>query len=421
MGQLGPEPEPGAAGPGALLLTGASLANGRTVDVRLSGDRIEAVGTAGSLRAAERLDLTGYLLLPAPAEPHAHLDEALTARSGTSAPTAPGGPDAPGTPDEEDLRRRITEAALTHLGYGSTVVRTHVLVSPATGLTRLEAALQAARDLRGLMQLQVTAMPDRLTDLRGREERALLREAARAGAHALGGHLVPSPSPSVPPSPEECLAALLDLSGSCGLPLDLHVDAAALPSTPPTGLPPRSVLTLAGTAGTAGTGTGTLLDTLLGARPGAGFGVVVLPQGGCCAAPGGFDADSARRLAESGLPFAAGSGALRDATRPVGRADPIEAAFLLAASTGLSAHAAYDAIGRGARAVLGLPDSAVEPGRPADLLALRGDTLTAALSGGHSRVVLHAGRVVSRTSAVREYADTTTAAVPRQVRPLGPA
>ncbi|MBB1253609.1 hydrolase, partial [Streptomyces sp. OF3] len=53
-----------------LLLCGARLADGRTVDVRLAGARIEAVGTAGSLRQSadhpgSRVDLDGYLLLPA--------------------------------------------------------------------------------------------------------------------------------------------------------------------------------------------------------------------------------------------------------------------------------------------------------------------------------------------------------------------
>src|SRR5687768_14351386 len=64
-----------------LLLAGARLTDGRTVDVRLSGGRIQAVGTAGSLPspALSRVDLSGYLLLPAPAEPHAHGDTALTA------------------------------------------------------------------------------------------------------------------------------------------------------------------------------------------------------------------------------------------------------------------------------------------------------------------------------------------------------
>lgn len=62
-----------------LLLGGARLADGRLVDVRIAGRRIEAVGTAGSLTTrGKRLDLRGHLLLPAPAEPHAHADTALT-------------------------------------------------------------------------------------------------------------------------------------------------------------------------------------------------------------------------------------------------------------------------------------------------------------------------------------------------------
>ncbi|MYR21171.1 hydrolase, partial [Streptomyces sp. SID6137] len=50
---------------GGLLLCGARLTDGRTVDVRLGGGRIEAVGTAGSLAqgparaGAQRVDLTG--------------------------------------------------------------------------------------------------------------------------------------------------------------------------------------------------------------------------------------------------------------------------------------------------------------------------------------------------------------------------
>src|SRR5207244_11968397 len=64
---------------GGLLLAGVTLADGRVADVRLRGGSIEAVGPAGRLApAVERVDLSGYLPLPAPAEPHAHLDKALT-------------------------------------------------------------------------------------------------------------------------------------------------------------------------------------------------------------------------------------------------------------------------------------------------------------------------------------------------------
>src|SRR6478735_7331085 len=79
-----------------LLLGGARLADGRLVDVRIAGRRIEAVGTAGSLTTrGTRLDLRGHLLLPAPAEPHAHADTALT-----------GPPGGPPSHRAEDVRRR---------------------------------------------------------------------------------------------------------------------------------------------------------------------------------------------------------------------------------------------------------------------------------------------------------------------------
>jgi len=62
----------------------------------------------------------------------------------------------------------------------------------------------------------------------------------------------------------------------------------------------------------------------------------------------------------------------------------------------------------------------VEAGFPAELLAVRGDDLAGALSLAYSRIVVHRGRVVARTSAVREYLDSGAAAaalgLPRQGR-----
>ena len=71
-------------------LLGGTLADGRVVDVTLQGDRVASVTPARSAHPAadgtrdapprgdDVLDLRGYLLLPAPAEPHAHLDKALS-------------------------------------------------------------------------------------------------------------------------------------------------------------------------------------------------------------------------------------------------------------------------------------------------------------------------------------------------------
>ncbi|SCE30043.1 cytosine deaminase, partial [Streptomyces sp. PalvLS-984] len=110
----------------------------------------------------------------------------------------------------------------------------------------------------------------------------------------------------------------------------------------------------------------------------------------------------------AGVRLAAGSGALRDPTRPVGRGDPLEAAYLLAAQHGLDAAAAYETVSATARAAMGLPGVRVEAGSPAELLAVRGDDLPGALSLAYSRIVVHRGRVVARTGAVREYRDPGT-------------
>ncbi|MYT41373.1 hydrolase, partial [Streptomyces sp. SID5471] len=114
---------------------------------------------------------------------------------------------------------------------------------------------------------------------------------------------------------------------------------------------------------------------------------------------------------------AAGSGALRDAANPVGRGDPLEAAYLLASLGEASPGAAYEMVGTAARATLGLPEVRVEAGFPAELLAVRGDSLAGVLSLAYSRIVVHKGRVVARTSAVREYCDSAAVValeLPRQ-------
>ncbi len=447
-----PQPnQPGRAddrggGPGpapALLLTGARLRDGRAVDVRLGDGRIEAVGTAGSLGggppppdaeaargaggsvpfpphaqnaqhgAAVRVDLTGYLLLPAPAEPHAHLDTALTA-----------GPAGPPSDDVQNVQRRVTEAALLQLGHGVTALRTHVRIGDVQGLAALEAVLRARRSLRGLVELTAVAMPRLLTGAAGGDGLAMLREAVKMGADVVGG------CPDLDPDPIGYAESALGVAEEFGCPVDLHTDAteparlarlAALAG----GLRPG--VTLSGCAGLAALRP-EALRRAAGQLAAAGASVVCLPQGGC-GAPGsrgvpGPGPGVFRVLRAAGVRVTAGSGALRDAANPVGRGDPLEAAFLLASHGECGPRAAYDAVTGRAREVLGLPEVRVEAGFPAELLAVRGPGLDAVLSLAYSRIVIHRGRVVSRTSAVREYADCETTAaldLPRQSRNDGGA
>ncbi|MFE2760104.1 amidohydrolase family protein [Streptomyces halstedii] len=388
-----------AAGPApsTLLLSGVRLSDGRAADVRIGGRRIEAVGAPGSLGTrGTRLDLRGYLLLPAPAEPHAHSDTALTAS-----------PEHSGAHTTDDVRRRATEAALLQLSHGATALRAQVRVTTGTGLAPLDAVLEAGRSLRGLMDLTVVAVAGPLTGRAGADGLALLRDAVDRGADVVGGR------PDLDPDPGGHAEAVLGLAAGHGLPVDLHTDADD----------PALLARFAAMAGEFGPGVslgpcGGLSrlpeDTAAAAADrlaAAGVTVVCLPQGGC-AGSRLRDAAPAGLLRAAGVRLAAGSGALRDATRPVGRGDPLEAAYLLAAQHGLDAAAAYEAVSATARAAMGLPGVRVEAGSPAELLAVRGDDLPGALSLAYSRIVVHCGRVVARTGAVREYRDPGTGSAP---------
>ncbi|MFB6716741.1 MULTISPECIES: amidohydrolase family protein [unclassified Streptomyces] len=401
---------PDTAETGTLVLCGARLTDGRVVDVRLGGGRIEAVGTAGSLTApGPRVDLRGHLLLPAPAEPHAHSDTALTA-GGT-------GPDTPGPVSHrpEDIQRRATEAALLQLGHGATALRAHVRIGSVQGLASLEAVLRARDSLRGLAELTPVAVPRLLTGVAGADNLAMLREAVKMGVGAVGG------CPDLDPDPAGYVEAVLEIAAEQGCPVDLHTD----------GDDPARLGRLAAMSGGLRPGVSigpcaglSLLPSQSSARAAdqlaaAGVTVICLPQGGCSGVEGRGTAP-VRLLRAAGVRVAAGSGALRDVANPVGRGDPLEAAYLLASQSGLGADDAYEAVSSAARRAMGLPEVRVEAGFPAELLAVRGEQLSGALSLAYSRVVVHRGRVVARTSAVREYCDSETVValgLPRQGRP----
>ncbi|MFG2027333.1 amidohydrolase family protein [Streptomyces sp. NPDC048825] len=393
----------------ALLLCGARLTDGRTVDVRLGGGRIEAVGTAGSLSMhTARVDLTGYLLLPAPTEPHAHGDTALSADG-----------DGPVSYDDQEVQRRTTEAALLYLGHGATALRSHVRVGDVQGLGALAAVLQARRALRGLAELTAVAMPRVLTGLAGAEELAMLRDAVKMGASVVGG------CPDLDPDPTGYVEAVLEVASEHGCPVDLHTDGddparLARLAAMAGGLRPGVTLGPCGGLGRLPSEVASRAADQLSA---AGVTVVCLPQGGCSGVERRGTAP-VRLLRAAGVRVVAGSGALRDVSNPVGRGDPLEAAYLLASRYGLRPEDAYDAVSSSARAALGLPEVRVEAGFPAELLAVRGDRLAGALSLAYSRIVVHEGRVVARTNAVREFCSSAAAValdLPRQGRGGGPS
>src|SRR5215207_187044 len=389
----------------ALLLSGARLASGQVVDVRLRAARIEAVGAPGTLPpAAERLDLSGYLLLPAPADPHAHFDTALTADripnpSGDLDGAIQAWLDYQGTVARDDFVDRATQAALLGLANGSTAIRTHVGIYGPVGIKAVEALLEVQERLRGLVDLQLVALTVQLTGPECADLRAMLRAAMELGANVVGGcpHLDPRP-------------------------IAFHTDETLDPTM--LYLPHFAALVI-----TTGFPHGTTAShcVSLGMQPSeraaevaaqvaaAGMAVVCNPQtnlflqarGQLTAPVRGLTA--LRPLLDAGVTVAGGGDNLRDPFNPVSRADPLETASLLVTAGHLTPEEAYTAVSTGARAAMGLPEVQVAPGFPAELLAIQASSLGEAIAGGTSRVVLHQGRMVSRTTVTREFPDPQAA------------
>lgn len=413
-----------------LLLSGVRLASGQVVDVVVRGERIDAVGAPGTIKgAAERLDLGGHLLLPAPAEPHAHLDTALTADripnpTGDLAGAIRAWLDYQASVSHDDFVDRARRAALLGLANGTTAIRTHVGIYEGVATRAVEALLDVRGALRSLVDLQLVALNVRLTGPECADMRALLRAAMELGVDVVGG------CPHLDPDPVAYHEFTLSLAAEFGRPIDLHTDETLDPAV-------LHLPHLADLVATTGFPYGATAShcVSLGVQPpavaadvaervaAARVAVVCNPQTNLYLQARGQPSAPARGLTalrpllEAGVTVAGGGDNLRDPFNPVGRADPLETASLLVTAGHLTPEEAYAAVSAGARAAMGLPEVQVAAGFPAELLAVQASSLGEALAAGGSRVVIHQGRVVSRTTVTREYPDAVKA-VPTDGRPL---
>lgn len=402
-------------------LCGARLPDGAVVDIditRRDGHAVIAAITPSSPHATEDgVDLHGYVLLTAPAEPHAHLDKALSWdvleppfgdlgaavdswRRGSVALT------------EESFRDRATAAAMALVRNGTTAIRTHadILTGPDP-LRGIRALDRVRRTLAGLVDLEIVALTPQWAD----DE--LLHAALDAGADLVGG------APHMAPDPAAELHRLLAVAEARGLGADLHVDEfldgdhhtlAQYAERVRTW--PSARTRTAGHSCRLGTMDPAELAELLPAVAASGLGIVSLPitnlylQGRDrpVATPRGLTALAALRAA--GVPVAAGADNVRDPFNPVGRSDALETASLLITAGHLTPPEAIHLVTDGARAVLGLPAAGVRVGARADLLAVRGTGLLDIVANAPAdRVVLRDGAIVSisrtdyRTATVAEW------------------
>jgi len=399
-----------------LLLRGAVDLTGAPVEVRTdaAGGVIAEVATALAPGAGDTVvDCGGMVLLPAPAEPHAHLDKALTAdvvaneRGDLEGAIEAWHAHWP-TLTEEDIAARARLAVQELVAHGTTAIRSHVDVGPGVGLRGVRA-LVALRDelaAEGLADLQLVALVAAPRAPAEVEQLAVLaREAMDAGADVVGG------APHLHDDPALATAQALALARDVARPIDLHTDETLDPAAAGLGELARLVSQTAFAHGATASHCCSLgvqppaqQEAVAAAVAAAGISVVTLPQtnlflqarGRTSAPPRGLTA--VRTLLEAGANVCAGADNVRDPFNGVGRSDALETASLLIVAAHLTPAEAWRAVSNAARRAMGLAEVELAAGAPAELLAVRGASLSDAIArGSEHRIVVHQGRIVART------------------------
>ena len=400
-----------------LVLAGGCLSDGRLVDLHVVDGLVSAVFKSGTPVAAgtPREDLAGWLLVGAMAEPHAHLDKALTAEQ---VPNPRG--DLMGAIDAwmtaasagmftpEDIADRATAALELLLANGATAVRTHVNIG--AGEEALRAVREARSRMDGLLDVQIVALTSTpITGPEGRDNRRALAVALEVGVDLIGG------CPHLDPDGNTLMADAFAAASDAGIGLDFHVDEVLDPEV----LYLRELVRMVRNTGFAHPVTASHCVTLGLQSPDvqaavsrevadAGVSVVALPQTNLflqgrnhpTATPRGLTAIDALR--QAGALVCAGADNVQDPFNLVGRSDPLETAALLVMAGHRLPDEAFRMVGADARACLGLPSAEPVVGAVADLVAIDAPSVRGAIADAPmARKVFHRGKLVAATSQSR--------------------
>ncbi len=409
-----------------FTLRNATLHDGSVVDVHIEVDRITAVDPSGSSAAVAdsaaidsstaddtTIDLTGYLLTSAFAEPHAHLDKALTADlvpnpAGDLIGAIDAWLDYRTTISKADFAERATAAAELGLANGCTAIRTHVDIGPDIGTTGVEALLDVKAALSAKLDLQLVGLIGGLTGPGGAEGRAVLEDALAMGLDVVGG------VPHREAHPAESIELAFAAASEHGRPVDLHADETLDPTANDLELMAERVIASGfeyGVTASHCVSLGMKADAdqqrISERAAEAGINIITLPQTNLylqardisVGAPRGLTALGP--LARAGVTVAAGGDNLQDPFCIVGSADPMETASLLVMAGHLSAADAYRMVSDEARSAMGLEPVRVAAGGLAELVAIPGPSQDRAPSqrqtiavGPAGRVAIHRGVVV---------------------------
>ena len=391
------------------------------VDLAVEGGRISALGQAG--KAKEEIDAAGGLLTPALVEPHIHLDAVLTVgqpRHNLSGSLFEGiaiwGERVKAGMSAQDVKARAGQVLRWQLANGVLHVRSHVDVCDPQ-LTALRAMIELRDAVRDQISLQLVAFPQQGICSFPDGER-LMRHAVELGADVVGAipHFELTREYG-----ERSVKFAMALAAEHGKPVDIHCDETDDEHS-------RFVEVMAAETIRLGMGervtashttamhsyNAAYASRLIVNLKRAGMNMVTNPLDNAVL-QGRFDSYPIRRghtrvkeLLAAGVNVCLGHDSVMDPWYPLGYADPLQAAFMLAHYGHMSGfeeiRTLIDMITVKAARTLGIADYGLHVGAPADLVLFNAPSESDAVRLVASRrLVLKAGRVVARTEPARHF------------------
>jgi len=319
--------------------------------------------------SADELRAAGYQILPAFAEPHAHLDKAFLAErvpnpTGDLMGAILAMEQAAGSITRADIEARAERATRLMMSNGVTAIRSHA--DALEGNLDNVRALLAVRDrLRSEVTIQVCSLMHwPTTGPAGAGNRAALAEAIDLGVDVVGG------CPHLEDEPEASIESFLHVAADAGLPVDLHTDETLDPNRVTLGFLAERVLATgfphtvtASHCVSLGLQPEAEQRRIAGLVAEAGISVIALPHTNLflqgreqqTAMPRAITAVKALRAA--GVNVAAGADNLQDPFNPMGRGDPLETASLMVMAAHLLPEEALHTVTTAARIAMGLTPS----------------------------------------------------------------
>ncbi len=388
-----------------LLITNARPMGGANADILIKYGRIAAIGSDIVAEGLAVEDAGGRIAIPGLVDAHTHLDKSLLGYPWYKNEVGPR------LIDKIDNERKVKREygldahvqsmrqSLQSVGYGTTLIRTHVDIDTDQGLAALEGVMETRRQLDGVVEIEIVAFPQ--SGLMRRPGTAeLLDQAMTMGADLVGG-LDPCGMDRDPKAHLDTVFAIAEKHGK-GIDIHLH-ELGELGAFSMEMIFER--IRAMGMQGKVAVShafclalpdwniSQALIDTC------AELDVPILTT-----APPSREIPSLKRLHSAGVRFGAGVDGFRDTWGPYGNGDMLERAMLLGMKNNLRRDdeivMALDVCSTGGAAAMDRPAHALEVGGRGDVVLVEGESVGEAIVTHQPRkLVVTAGNIVALDGA----------------------